>query len=323
MKFIGEAEDKLNAVEDDTHMYLGRKRSIHDKYGTEGALLFGKCLDKDKYGKLVSLDAISPHVVFICGARGSGKCLLPDEKILLSDGSLMKISDLFKELSSDTNTKKAEILSPVKKACEVLSLDEDLKIVPKKTSHVYRKHINEDIIEIKTRSGRKITATKEHPLLGFNEKPKWKNAEDICVGDYISSPRNTFVNPTIMKLPFTGLENCFSNSKSQIRFNFLLSIKEKSKRVSEIAKEIGSSKAWDIAKELSNQNLINLRHCSPLTASLTKKGQTEIRKADNYIRFSSRSTPIKTPKEASSELMRFFAYMIAEGTEVKKGRAYR
>ncbi len=73
MKFVGEAEDKLDAIEDDTHMYLGRKKSIHEKYGTEGALLFGKCLDKDKYGKLVSLDAISPHVAFVCGARGSGK----------------------------------------------------------------------------------------------------------------------------------------------------------------------------------------------------------------------------------------------------------
>jgi len=64
---------KLKVLEDDTHIFVGRKKSIHEKYGIEGSLLFGKSLEKEKFGKLVHLDAISPHVIFICGARGSGK----------------------------------------------------------------------------------------------------------------------------------------------------------------------------------------------------------------------------------------------------------
>ncbi|MCD4740570.1 DUF853 family protein [archaeon] len=56
-----------------TAFFLGREKSIHEKYGRDGALLLGKITEEDHYGNFVYLDAIAPHVIFIVGARGSGK----------------------------------------------------------------------------------------------------------------------------------------------------------------------------------------------------------------------------------------------------------
>ena len=54
-------------------------------------------------GKTVSLanqillDVARPHVLLVCGKRGSGKCLHGDSLITLSDGSVKKIKDLEKD----------------------------------------------------------------------------------------------------------------------------------------------------------------------------------------------------------------------------------
>jgi len=73
MSFVGHAEDALNVLEDGTRIFVGRKKSIHQKYGDEGTLLLGKCVEHGEYGKFIYLDAISPHVIFATGSRGTGK----------------------------------------------------------------------------------------------------------------------------------------------------------------------------------------------------------------------------------------------------------
>jgi DNA helicase HerA-like ATPase len=54
--------------------HIGRGKEALEKYGLEGALLLGKVTEEGKYkNEKVLLDSIFPHVVFVCGARGSGK----------------------------------------------------------------------------------------------------------------------------------------------------------------------------------------------------------------------------------------------------------
>lgn len=55
------------------HAFIGRKKSVLGKYGEEGGLFVGKVYEKDKEGTEILLDGLNPHVVFVCGARGSGK----------------------------------------------------------------------------------------------------------------------------------------------------------------------------------------------------------------------------------------------------------
>ncbi|MCX6801577.1 MAG: DUF853 family protein [Candidatus Diapherotrites archaeon] len=64
LAFLG---DGKNAV------LIGRKKSVFEKYGFEGALYIGKVAEQEFSGKEVYLDSLNPHVVFVCGARGSGK----------------------------------------------------------------------------------------------------------------------------------------------------------------------------------------------------------------------------------------------------------
>ncbi len=75
MEFKPQPNTKLEALSDEaeTAIFIGRSKSIHEKYGQEGALLLGILSEEEGYGKPVYLDAIAPHVIFIVGARGSGK----------------------------------------------------------------------------------------------------------------------------------------------------------------------------------------------------------------------------------------------------------
>ena len=91
------------------------------------------------------------------------KCLHPSTNILLSNGNLLRIEELFnlegkKERLSDTE----EILK-LKSKIELFSLNKDtLKLTPNKTNIVYRKKTDNYLYEIELFSGRKVIVTPNH-----------------------------------------------------------------------------------------------------------------------------------------------------------------
>ena len=72
---VDESAEKLAFLSDEKEkaVFIGRKASIYKRYGFEGALQIGKVQEKEFDGQRVFLDSLNPHVVFVCGARGSGK----------------------------------------------------------------------------------------------------------------------------------------------------------------------------------------------------------------------------------------------------------
>ena len=65
---------ELNFLQDDEgKAFIGRKKSVFQKYGDEAALFVGRVGEKDLENKNIYMDSLNPHVVFVCGARGSGK----------------------------------------------------------------------------------------------------------------------------------------------------------------------------------------------------------------------------------------------------------
>jgi uncharacterized protein len=61
-------------INDETgHAFIGRKKSVLKKYGEEAGLHIGRVKEEDLEKTPVYLDGLNPHVVFVCGARGSGK----------------------------------------------------------------------------------------------------------------------------------------------------------------------------------------------------------------------------------------------------------
>jgi len=70
--------DELRALEDNGSLFVGRKPSVYKKHGAKAAMDIGMVAEKRSdsagfYSKRILMDSISPHAVFICGMRGSGK----------------------------------------------------------------------------------------------------------------------------------------------------------------------------------------------------------------------------------------------------------
>lgn len=66
-------ELKLLTDEKEGIAFIGRKKSIFQQYGDQASLFVGKVVDESMKDTEVYLDSMNPHVVFVCGARGSGK----------------------------------------------------------------------------------------------------------------------------------------------------------------------------------------------------------------------------------------------------------
>jgi len=65
---------KLSFLEDkDGNVFIGRSKSTYDSYGSEAGLFIGRVNEENYEKKNVLMDSLGPHVVFVCGARGSGK----------------------------------------------------------------------------------------------------------------------------------------------------------------------------------------------------------------------------------------------------------
>lgn len=63
----------LTDPEDDSIVYIGRKKSVLKEHGSKSCAFLGKVYEDDLKDKKVYLDGLNPHVVFIDGSRGSGK----------------------------------------------------------------------------------------------------------------------------------------------------------------------------------------------------------------------------------------------------------
>lgn len=154
---------------------IGRTRADTEKHGTEGAIFLGKQYvhmgQTTSLSNPVYVDVASAHVVFIVGKRGSGKCLLGDSLITLSDGSQVKIKDI-------EENKEA-----------IFTLDEDLKIKEGSRDNFYKRSVNK-ILEIKLRTGKIIKLTPEHPLLTVKG---WVPADKLNIGSRIATPRKVEV----------------------------------------------------------------------------------------------------------------------------------
>jgi uncharacterized protein len=175
---------------------VGRDDEDMKKYGSQGTLLIGKHLvgtgEDSHMTTPVIMDAIRPHIILLTGKRGEGKCLMPGSSVLLSDGRLQNIEDVFFEIKGSIPAKEEEIIESDKDFF-ALSFNSNLDIVEKKITHVYCKFIHEKLKEIRTKSEKQITATKEHPLLVLGSVASgnlmaaiWKNASELKINDKIA-----------------------------------------------------------------------------------------------------------------------------------------
>ncbi|MBI3052149.1 hypothetical protein HYY74_06890 [Candidatus Woesearchaeota archaeon] len=150
---------------------IGRNEADKRRFGDKGAFLLAR--HYVKMGQTTSLsanihmDALRPHVVFVVGKRGSGKCVTGDTLVPLSDGRIVQVKDL----ENDTG--------------QVLALNSELKMTAAGKSAFFRRTVNK-ILKVILKSGKEIKLTPEHPLLTISG---WQKASDLSGGSRIATPR--------------------------------------------------------------------------------------------------------------------------------------
>ncbi len=151
---------------------IGRDEDDRKKYNLLGTVLIGKQYVKmgqtTSLSNPVYLDISRSHVIFICGKRGSGKCVTGDTKVMLETGEEVEIKDL--------KSRKEKVISINGKA--------ELKTC--RRENFFEREVNK-ILKITLETGKEIKLTPEHPLL---TKSGWVPAKYLSVGDKIATPRH-------------------------------------------------------------------------------------------------------------------------------------
>jgi len=125
------------------------------------------------------------RTLLVAGTRSSGKCVDGNTLIQMSDGGITMIRDLVGE-------KKKEIEDGIIFSSSKNSGVETLrnyKIEGSGISDVWKRESPEKLIKIRTRSGKEIFTTREHPYFVYSKGMKNRIAEEINKGDLIASPR--------------------------------------------------------------------------------------------------------------------------------------
>jgi len=113
----------------------------------------------------------------IYGPPNAGKCLAADEQVLLSDGTYASIEEVFESArdacpeAEDVSDEPNETWLPVRDAdLEVPALSGDLQTAHGEVSHVFRQRYEGPMYRVRTRSGRSVTVSPEHPFVAVTER---------------------------------------------------------------------------------------------------------------------------------------------------------
>ncbi len=162
-------------------------RPVSSKLKPEAPLITGQRI----------FDALFPlakgGVAAIPGPFGAGKCVTGDTQIFVNDG-LIEIKELFELHSTDKENKiiesnQFENLIELKKPLKIYTFNKD-KTEEGIATHLYKGKTNQ-LIEIKTKSGRNVKLTPVHKLFKVDENLEVveTEAQNLGEGDFIISPR--------------------------------------------------------------------------------------------------------------------------------------
>jgi type IV secretory pathway ATPase VirB11/archaellum biosynthesis ATPase/intein/homing endonuclease len=129
--------------------------------------------------------------IMVVGGTASGKCVAGDTKVLLANSRLEEVRSLAEEAfkkGQAVETEDGWLVSDVD--LKVFSMGPDLKIAPAKVSKVWKRRSPDALYRVKTRTGREIVTTPEHPF--FVIDGGWvleKRADELRRGAFIAIPR--------------------------------------------------------------------------------------------------------------------------------------
>lgn len=130
----------------------------------------------------------------IPGPFGSGKCVAGDTPVLLGDGTLTRMEDLYHKCAQEgyvTHDNGHETVVEIKPSLSFFSLNTTK--IEKTSSNIAYKGKSEYLVKIRTRSGREVKVTPVHKLFKVNHVGEIvpTEARELAPGDFLLSIRRT------------------------------------------------------------------------------------------------------------------------------------
>jgi len=135
--------------------------------------------------------------VIIAGTTGSGKCLEKNTPVYSKEFGKININYLLNKCDYNGVSKQYK----PKRDITLLGINREGKLSNNKLKRVILRNVN-SLFNLKTKSGKSIDATEEHPFLIFreNEGARWISLKDIKEGDFIATPERLEFNENKQKL---------------------------------------------------------------------------------------------------------------------------
>ncbi|MHA1396210.1 MAG: V-type ATP synthase subunit A [Candidatus Heimdallarchaeaceae archaeon] len=248
----------------------------------------------------------------IPGGFGTGKCVIGDTPVLLYEGNLVEIRDLYEKYHKTGGTieidNDEETLIKIKDNLTVLAFDGET-YTEQKATHIYRGKTSA-MVSIETRSGRKVKITPVHKLFRFNGKAVEEiESKNLKPGDYVIVPRvlsikgkNVEFNPYDIDLSLRVADDHALNQMVE-------SIKKLSESITlkELAEKTGVS--YDVLigywKKKNNPTLSFLKRLQ----ELMNEPPIEIQ----LVKSERQSEPVNIPSKVNNELAEWLGLFTADG----------
>ncbi|MEW5759312.1 MAG: LAGLIDADG family homing endonuclease, partial [Candidatus Thermoplasmatota archaeon] len=249
----------------------------------------------------------------IPGPFGSGKCVTGDTPVLLADGTIEPISQIFENYRSKGKIENngEELLINLDEPLYIFSFD-GVRIVKKEATALY-KGKTKKIYKVRTRTGREVKLTPGHKLFKvLNTEIKETEAQNLKEGDYILAPRTLETNTQ----NYVKLDVNFDSRCMDIDI-----INKMVELIDDLSKKIGKK---ELARKLNEpyDNLIGyyIRKNMP-TVKFIKKLFSFANLPEpriSKIKGERESTIISLPEEIDEKFAEFLGYIMSEGT-IKAG----
>ncbi len=272
----------------------------------DDGLNLGKLQNHNVEVKVKMNNLLQKHLS-VLGISGSGKCLAYDEPILLANGEQAKIGEvvenIFKNATAISEEGGVQIAS-VSKNARVLSIGAELGVTSSEVFKATRRPLSGKMLRIKTRAGREISLTKEHPLLTLTKNGlEWKPAHEFNSGDFIATPR---------QLPFgerreVNLTNEFLNSDK-----ICVCDKEQMQEFRSFARELAKkfNKNFRSLKQQIYGGVMPLKQFAEMARHI---GRTDLLSKVKHLQYKGASHKIKPALVLDEPLGRFVGYLMGDG----------
>jgi len=248
----------------------------------------------------------------IPGGFGTGKCVLPRTPVLLADGGVVAIDDLFREVKGGEPdySLDEEVFETGSKNIKVYAFDGE-KFVKARVTHVYRGYTDR-VVRIKTASGRVLEVTPSHKLPLFNPGGYIEFVEAVRLKpmDYIVVPREILIRTE--KLVKTPLEQLAEDD----------SVVSRDDVVNDIVRKIIRSLPGDVLSDicvktgLSMEDVRSIAHSKgsiPLKLIKHLHGMINGVGYPKYIGLREDGERIKVPEVFDNDLAEFLGLLLSRG----------